>query len=163
MASAREASVNSALQRARAALESRLPAGDRDHAPLPESAAERAVVGRFADALEAGDIDEVVALLTDDAWLTMPPDPREYQGRMAIGEFFAELGLWRGPRTMRLVPTRANAQPAFGYYISDPRSPIAHCRGIIVLTLEGSRVSAITRFGDTGVLPHFGLPRTLRD
>ena len=158
-----EATVNSALQRARAALDGRLPEGDREHAPLPDSAAERDVVGRFADALEAGNVDEVVALLTDDAWLTMPPDPREYQGRGAIGEFFAELGLWRGPSTMRLVPTRANGQPAFGYYIADPRSSIAHCRGIVVLTLEGDRVSAITRFGDTGVLPHFGLPRTLRD
>jgi RNA polymerase sigma-70 factor (ECF subfamily) len=158
-----EASVNSALQRARAALDDRLPAGDREHAPLPDSAAERDVVGRFADAMEAGDVGEIVALLTDDAWLTMPPDPREYQGRAAIGEFFAELGLWRGPQQLRLVATRANGQPAFGYYHVDPRSPIAHCRGIVVLTLEGDRVSAITRFGDTGVLPHFGLPRTLRD
>jgi RNA polymerase sigma-70 factor (ECF subfamily) len=158
-----EASVNSALQRARSAFETRLPAGDREHAPLPESAAERAIVGRFADALEGGEVEEVVALLTDDAWLTMPPDPREYQGPVAIGDFFAELGLWRGAATMRLVPTRANAQPAFAYYLQDPQSPVARCRGIIVLTLEGEQISAITRFGDAGVLPYFGLPRILRD
>ncbi len=157
-----EASVNSALQRARAAFEKRLPAGDREHAPLPDSPAEREVLGRFAEALAAGDVDDVVALLTDDAWLTMPPDSSEYQGRDAIGGFLRDLHEWRGPRGLRFVPTRANTQPAFGYYIQDPRSPIAHCSGILVLELEGDRISAITRFGDTSVFPYFGLPRTLR-
>jgi hypothetical protein len=61
----------------------------------------------------------------------------------------------------RLVATRANAQPAFGLYLEDPRCPIARASGLIVLTLAGDRVSAITAFHDTGVLPHFGLPRTL--
>jgi RNA polymerase sigma-70 factor (ECF subfamily) len=61
------------------------------------------------------------------------------------------------------VPTRANGQPAFGYYLRDPVSPIAHANGLVVLTLEGDRISAITRFGDNGLFPLFGLPRTLRD
>ena len=74
------ASVNSLLRRARAAFESRLPAAGRERAPLPNSKLERDVVGSFADAVEAGDIDAMVALLTDDAWLTMPPEPWEYQG-----------------------------------------------------------------------------------
>ena len=73
-------SVNSLLRRARAAFESRLPAAGRERAPLPDSKRERDTVGRFADAIQTGDIDGVVALLTDEAWLTMPPEPYEYQG-----------------------------------------------------------------------------------
>jgi RNA polymerase sigma-70 factor (TIGR02960 family) len=157
-----EASVNSALQRARAAFETRLPAGSREQAPLPRSPLEREVVDRFVDAFESGDVDRVVALLTDDAWLRMPPDPREYQGHPAIHGFLSELTSWRGARGLRLVPTRANAQPAFGYYLSDSRAAVAHAAGLLVLTLEGGRISAITRFGDTSVFPYFGLPRTLR-
>jgi hypothetical protein len=61
------------------------------------------------------------------------------------------------------VATRANAQPAFGFYLKDLRSPIAHASGLIVLTLEGDRVSAITAFHDTSVFACFGLPRTLRE
>ena len=74
-----EASVNSLLRRARAAFESRLPASGRERAPLPNSKRERDIVGRFADTVENGDIDAMVALLTDDAWLTMPPLPHAYQ------------------------------------------------------------------------------------
>ena len=106
-------SVNSLLRRARAAFESRLPAAGRERAPLPNSKLERDVVGRFADAVEAGDIDAMVALLTDDAWLTMPPEPWEYQGPAAIGAFLRDREVRRGA-PLRLVPTRANGQPAFG-------------------------------------------------
>jgi RNA polymerase sigma-70 factor (TIGR02960 family) len=69
--------VNSLLQRARVALQSRIPAARRERAPLPNSRSERKIVGKFADAIETGDVDAVVALLTDDAWLTMPPHPYE--------------------------------------------------------------------------------------
>ena len=75
-----EASVNSLLRRARASFESRLPAIGRERAPLPNPKLERDVVGRFAEAVEDGDVDAMVALLTDDAWLTMPPLPHAYQG-----------------------------------------------------------------------------------
>jgi RNA polymerase sigma-70 factor (TIGR02960 family) len=153
------ASVNSGLQRARAALETRVPPAER--APLPRSARERELVGRFADAFESGDVDAIVALLTDDAWLTMPPVPLEYQGPAAIGNFLATVPCGGELQRFRFVPTRANGQPAFGFYISDPHSPIAHASGILVLTLEGDRISAITVFHDTSVLPRFGLPRTL--
>jgi RNA polymerase sigma-70 factor (ECF subfamily) len=156
-----ETSVNSALQRARATLDARLPGRDAEHAPLPRSARERELVGRFVDAFESADIDRVVALLTDDAWLTMPPEPLEYQGRAAIAEFFTDRAWW-GTRPIRLVPTRANYQPAFGYYLGDPQAPIAHANGLIVLTLEGGQISAVTRFGDNSLFPLFGLPRTLR-
>jgi RNA polymerase sigma-70 factor (TIGR02960 family) len=155
-----EVSVNSALQRARAALQTRLPA-DRERAPLPRSPRERELVGRFADAFESNDIERVVALLTDDACATMPPEPLEYQGSTAIATFLQNRVDARGGRGIRLVPTRANTQPAFGHYIQDAHAPIARASGLLVLTLEGDRIAAITRFHDGGVLPHFGLPRTL--
>ena len=155
-----EAAVNSLLRRARAALESRLPAATRDRAPLPNSRREREVVGQFADAIEDGDIDTVVALLTDDAWLTMPPYPYQYQGGAAIGNFLRVRGaLHQTP--LRLVPTRANGQPAFGCYIPCPQTEIARASGLMVLTLAGSNIAEITFFADSSVFPHFGLPRTM--
>jgi RNA polymerase sigma-70 factor (TIGR02960 family) len=156
-----EASVNSLLRRARAAFESRLPAAGRERAPLPNSKLERDVIGSFADALEAGDTDAVVALLTDDAWLTMPPEPWEYQGPTAIAAFIRNREAHLGGR-LRLVPTRANSQPAFGCYLPSPQTEIARPRGLMVLTLVDDRISAITWFADSSVFPHFGLPRILR-
>jgi RNA polymerase sigma-70 factor (TIGR02960 family) len=156
-----EDSVNSLLRRARAAFESRLPAAGRERAPLPNSKLERDVIGSFADAIEAGDIDAVVALLTDDAWLTMPPEPWEYQGPTAIAAFIRSREAHLGGR-LRLVPTRANSQPAFGCYLPSPQTEIARPRGLMVLTLVGDRISAITWFADSSVFPHFGLPRMLR-
>jgi RNA polymerase sigma-70 factor (ECF subfamily) len=155
-----EASVNSLLRRARDAFEVRLPASGRDRAPLPNSKLERDIVGRFADAIETGDIDAVVALLTEDAWLTMPPEPYEYQGRATIGTFLRDRTTVRG--APRLVPTRANTQPAFGCYFPSPQTDIARPYALLVLTLEGDRISAITWFGGSSVFPHFGLPRILR-
>ena len=154
-----EMSVKGALQRARAALKERLPDADRERAPRAGSASERRLVGRFADAVENGEVAELVALLTDGARLTMPPLPLEYQGRDAIGAFLRHREEVRG-RPLRVVPTRANTQPAFGCYLPDTQSGIAHAHALFVLTLEGDRVSAITWFGDNSVFPHFGLPRT---
>jgi RNA polymerase sigma-70 factor, ECF subfamily len=157
-----EASVKGALQRARAALEDRPPVADRDRAPRPYSARERELVGRFADAIESGDIDDLVALLTDDALLTVPPQPLEYQGHEPIGAFLRHRAeLRRAP--LRVVPTRANTQPAFGCYLPDAQAAIARPYGLLVLTLEEDAVAAITWFADTGVFRHFGLPRTLPD
>jgi RNA polymerase sigma-70 factor (TIGR02960 family) len=155
-----EVSANSALQRARATLASQQPATDRDTAAAPRSARERALTSAFADAFEAADIDRLVTLLTDDAWLTMPPEPLEYQGHAAIAGFY-QSRTWWGTQAVRLVPTHANNQPAFGYYLADPHAPVAHAHGLFVLTLEGDKVCAITRFGDNSLFPHFGLPRTL--
>ena len=156
-----EVSVNSALQRARATLAAQLPATGRDSSPAPRSARERELTSRFADAFEAADADRLVALLTEDAWLTMPPEPLEYQGHAAIAEFFqTRMARW-GTRVPRLVPTCANNQPAFGYYLADPHAPAAHAHSLIVLTLAGDRIGAITRFGDNRLFPDFGLPRTL--
>jgi RNA polymerase sigma-70 factor (TIGR02960 family) len=157
-----EAAVRGALQRARATLKAKLPARKREDAPLPGSARERELVGRFALAVEAGDIEAVVSLLTDDAWVTMPPQPYEYQGHAAIAAFLEDRASVRGGRALRLVPTRANGQPAFGCYLPDTHAAIAHSYGLMVLTLEGGRISAITWFGDNSFFPHFRLPRTLR-
>jgi RNA polymerase sigma-70 factor (TIGR02960 family) len=154
-----EASVNSALQRARSALDA---APERAvGGTLPDSRAERDVLARFADAFESGDVDAVVALLTDDAWIRMPPEPHEYQGRAAIAEFLRTRSIWSAGRGIRLVPTRANGQPAFAYYLGDPQAGVARAAGVFVLALDGGAISAITRCGDTGVLPWFGLPRTI--
>jgi hypothetical protein len=155
-----EASVKGALQRARATLQERLPAGDRELVPLPDSPRERQLVGRFTDAVERGDTDAIVGLLATDAWLTMPPEPYEYQGHAAIAGFLRERGRLLGAH-LRLVPTRANGQAAFACYVPDPRAAIVRAYGLLVLTLEGDRISAITWFGDRGVFPWFGLPRTL--
>jgi len=155
-----EASVTSALQRARATLDARLPT-DRTRAPLPRSARERELVARFAAAFEADDVDAVVALLTEDALVTMPPEPFEYVGADEIARFLRDRVTARAGRGVRLVPTRANGQPAFGHYMEDPHAPIGRTAGLLVLTLDGDRISAITRFGDTGVMGLFGLPRTI--
>jgi RNA polymerase sigma-70 factor (ECF subfamily) len=153
--------VNSALQRARTALAALLPP-DRERAPLPNSPRERAVVGEFVDAFESADVERLVALLAQDAMLTMPPEPLEFTGRAAIAGFLTSLPWWR-PGAARLLPVRANGQPAFGYYLVDPKAPVAHVSGLMVVTLSGDQISALTRFADNGLAPHFGLPRTLRD
>ena len=158
-----EASVTSALHRARSALDAGLPAAPREQSPLPNSREERELVARFTDAFEGGDVQGVVALLTDDAWLTMPPEPLEYQGPAAIARFLSTVPAGGRLDLFRLVPTRANGQPAFGCYLRDPHTPIAHAYGLMVLTLRGGRVAAITGFPDTSVFSHFGLPRTLRE
>jgi RNA polymerase sigma-70 factor (ECF subfamily) len=157
-----QAAVKGALQRARATLQARLPSGSRERAPLPRSQRERELVGRFAAAVDSGDVDGIVSALTDDAWLTMPPQPYEYHGHAAIGRFLRDRARVRDGRPLRLVPTRANGQPAFGCYLPDTHAAIARSYGLMVLTLEGDRISAITWFGDNSVFPHFGLPRTLR-
>jgi RNA polymerase sigma-70 factor (TIGR02960 family) len=155
-----EGSVKGALQRARAALRARQPAADRQRAPAPDSARERELVKRFADAVQSGDVDAVVALLTDGALLTMPPQPLEYQGHEAIAAFLRHRAELRGT-ALRVVPTRANSQPALGCYLPDPQASVARPYGLIVLTLAGDAVAAITWFADTGVFPRFGLPRAL--
>ena len=155
-----DASVNSLLRRARAAFETRLPAVGRERAPLPDSQVERDVIGRFAEAVEDGDVDAMVALLTADAWLTMPPLPHAYQGRDAIATFLTGAEQRRGA-PLRVVPTRANGQPAFGCYVPAPETGVARGFSVLVLTLERDRISAITWFADSGVFPQFGLPRML--
>jgi RNA polymerase sigma-70 factor (TIGR02960 family) len=155
-----EASVKGALQRARATLDARGPAAHRGLAPIAGSAEERRIAGRFADAVERGDLDALVALLTDEALLTMPPQPHLYQGRVAIGAFLRNRAERRGG-PFRLAATRANAGPAFGCYFAAPGTATARPYGLLVLTCSGDRIAALTWFSYTGLFESFGLPRTL--
>jgi RNA polymerase sigma-70 factor (TIGR02960 family) len=148
-------SVNSALARARTGLR---PGRNPEQVPLPRSAAEAQTVERFVTAFQRGDPGEIAAVLTEDARLTMPPEPLEADGPGAIAGFMHRVGFW-GPG-LKLVPTRANNQPAFGFYRPDPASPSWQAAGLIVLSLRDDHVSGITRF-DPALLPRFGLPRAL--
>jgi RNA polymerase sigma-70 factor (TIGR02960 family) len=151
-----ETAIKGALQRARASLDRHRAGGNR--APAPGSPRDRDLGRRFAEVFTAGDIDAVIRLLTDDAWLSMPPAPHEYHGPPAIEAFLRTSDAWRGPRTLHLVETRANTQPAFGCYLAEPGHRIAYPAGLVVLTLTGDRIGAITRFHDVDLFGHFGLP-----
>ena len=151
--------VNSALKRARASLQHRLSTtGGREPPAAPGSPGEHALVAEIARAYESGHIDALVPLLTVDVCISMPPIPFEYQGRDAAARFFASVS--QQGRAFDLVPTRANGQPAFGVYLRSPEGGIRHGIGLDVFTLSGDRICAFTHF-DTGVLPWFGLPRSL--
>jgi len=156
-----EQSVTSALKRARSTLNRELPSADEEPPAPPNSPAERELIARMVEAFEAADVDGIVALMTEDAWLRMPPVPLEYQGRQLISEFYATVAFRQG-RRYRMVQTRANGQPALAIYLRDPVNGVARAFGLLVLTLTGDRVSAMTRF-DNAALPAFGLPRTLAD
>ena len=149
--------VKGALQRARAALD-RARAGQ---APRPGSATEHDLARRFADAYVAADLTRIVALLTDDAWLSMPPAPHEYHGIDAITAFLRASLDYRGHRRVHLLPARANTQPAFGSYLADPAEPAGNPAGLFVLTMAGDRIQAITRFHLDVLYPRFGLPGSL--
>jgi RNA polymerase sigma-70 factor (ECF subfamily) len=151
-------SVNSALKRARVSMQRRLPASaDREPPPASDSPSEDALVAKFVSAWESADLDALVALLTDDVFVSMPPMPFEYEGRDVAAHFCASI--FRSGRRFDLVRTRANGQPAFGAYLRAP-SGIRHGIGLYVLTLSGDLICAMTRF-DNSVLPWFGLPRSL--
>jgi len=150
-----QAAINSALIRARAGLR---PGRDPHDVPLPRSAAETAIVEGFVDAFERFDLDRLMALLTEDAKLTMPPEPFEFRGPHTIAAYLREH--LRG-QELKLVPTRANNQPALAYYLADPCAPLWRASSLVVLTLRENQVSALTSFGDLGLLSRFGLPRTL--
>jgi RNA polymerase sigma-70 factor (ECF subfamily) len=162
MLGATEIAVNRLLHRARRAMDRDARPGTLAEAPLPDSPEERALVARFATAFQSGDIPGVIALLTDDALMTMPPEAAEYVGPEAIGRFLSTVPAAGSLERFRLVPTRANGHPAFGCYLKDPHTPIAHAYGLMVLTLRGDRVAGMVGFADTAVFAPFGFPRTLK-
>jgi RNA polymerase sigma-70 factor (ECF subfamily) len=152
-------SVTSALKRARATLRSRQQqAAGHQPPPAPGSPAEDAITARFTRAWESADLNALVALLTDDVFIAMPPEPLGYEGRDAVTRYCTRL-LTAG-RSYHLIPARANSQPAFAAYLHNPAGSIRHATAFYVLTLTGSQISGITRF-ETSVLPWFGLPRSL--
>lgn len=152
-------SVKSALKRARTTLDDANASMTHEPAPASGSAEERAIVERFAAAYQAADLAGVLALLTEDVSLTMPPLPFEYHGKADTAKFLDAV-VFQPRRPIHLLPTRANRQPAFGFYIDDRTTGVARPIGLLVLTLAGSKIAAITRF-EPSVLSDFGLPRTL--
>ena len=150
--------VKAALQRARERL-SRDTGGQPG--PAPESPAERRLGERFARAFEAADVGAVVALLTDEAWLTMPPWPHEYRGRAAIGEFLRGIPAFRDGAQIRLQSVRANGQPAFGCY-SRRVDGTFRATGLLVTTCGPDGISSLTHFPPAENFPRFGLPLALR-
>jgi len=158
-----QTAIKGTLQRARSALENDLGtasgAASGDGRPArPGTEQERELSRRFAEAYTAGDVDGVVALLTDDAWLSMPPAPHEYQGIDAIAAFLRASFEQRGERPVYLVPVTANTQPAFGVYLGGQVRPVATATGLLVLTAAGGRIRALTRFHLDTLHPRFGLP-----
>lgn len=151
-------SVTSALKRARATMTHHQSVTSGRHAPpLAGSPAEDALVAQFVRAYESSDVDELIALLTDDVFMSMPPMPFEYEGKDVVAQFWRLL--FQADRKYRLLPTRANGQPAFGSYVR-AADGFFHCTGLFVLTLAGDRICALTRF-ETTTVPRFGLPRSL--
>jgi RNA polymerase sigma-70 factor (ECF subfamily) len=153
-------SVDSLLRRARAGLAARIPAGGLGQVPPPGSALELDMLDRFTDAFERGDVDALIAMLTDDTWLTMPPWPQSFRGRAAAALLLSVFVFHDGTRKFLLVPTRANAQPAFGCYGWDAQHPIPQGEGLVVLTLARDHIAGIARFRDNGLASRFGLPET---
>ena len=153
-----EESVTSALKRARAMMQHRQRA-KHEPAPPAGSAGERELVAQLTRAYEMADIDELIMLLTDDVLLTMPPIPLEYAGRELVATFLAAVIFEPGLR-FRVIPSRANGQPALGVYARRQSATVFEPTGALVFTLAGPKVSAITRFG-AGVLRWFDLPDSL--
>ena len=153
------AAVNSALQRGRAVLQEHRASGRlRPERPAASSAAERSILDRYLAAWHACDIPALVALLREDALLTMPPFPMAYRGREAIAQFFATVPAGGRLDQIILVPIRANRQPAVAAYVHDPGSGKAIAYGIMVFTIGGTMIGEITGFADPALFPFFGLP-----
>jgi RNA polymerase sigma-70 factor (ECF subfamily) len=157
------AGVNSALQRAHATLARREAEGRLDPArTAPPDNVQRSLVRRYVEAWRAVDVDGLVALLREDAVMTMPPEPLLFRGRQAIGEFFATVPAGGALDQIRLLPTRANRQPAVAAYMLDRETGAYRPYGLMVLSLDGEAIAEITGFADPALFPLFGLPAELR-
>ena len=164
-------SVQSALKRARATVDNHLAdssstgssggsgTGSRRPARQPDTAAEHRLAGRLTDAMERADLDALIELLVTDVRFSMPPAMLEYRGIEPAQRMLAAV-TFRPGRTYRVVPTRANGQPAFGLYLADPHASVYRAYSLLVITTAGDHITAITGF-NTNVMTRFGLPRTL--
>ena len=167
------ASVNSALQRARASIDERLPAESQQAAARSLGDERlREIVDRYVDAWERGDVDAVVGMLTDEVVVTMPPMPTWYRGRDQARTFLADWAFARrwaserdrfeeGVRDVRLVRTSANGQPALAAYNRDPADGLLRPYALQVLSLRGDRISQIDGFVTPAHFALFGLPDVL--
>jgi RNA polymerase sigma-70 factor (ECF subfamily) len=150
------ASVNSALQRARAGLDRWRAEGRLEIGRTPAADdAQQSLVRRYVEAWQAIDIDGLLALLREDAVMTMPPSPLIFEGRESIVEFFATVPAEGALDRIRLVPTRANGQPAVAAYLD------ARAYGLMVLTVHGEEIAEITGFSDPSLFSMLGLPAEL--
>ena len=166
--------VNSALKRARATVDNHLAdssstcstwstgssGSSRRPARPPDTAAEHRLVARLTDAVERADLDALIGLLVTDVRLSMPPAMVEYRGIESARRLFAAVS-FRPGRTYRVVPTRANGQPAVGLYLADPHASVYRAYALLVITTAGDHITALTGFFNTNVMTRFGLPRTL--
>lgn len=155
------ASVNSLLQRARATLERRLP-GSRPGTVAAPDERQRELLDRYVRVWENGDVAGFVSLLREDAIMSMPPWPQWYQGREAVGRFFAFACRPGGIGPFRLVPTAANRQPAFAFY-GRGRQPEWKFHNVQLITIQGQRIVALTSFVEQRMNELFGLPAVLPD
>jgi RNA polymerase sigma-70 factor (TIGR02960 family) len=158
-------SVQSALKRARATVDSHLAdsgAGGGKPVRQPDTAVEQRLVARFTDALERSDLNALIELLVTDVRLSMPPVMLEYQGIESARRLFTAV-VFRPGRAYRVVPTRANGQPAFGLYLADPRVGVYRAYSLLVITTAGDHITVITGFHNTEIMKRFGMPRTLPD
>jgi RNA polymerase sigma-70 factor, ECF subfamily len=155
------ASVNSALQRARKIVAQKVPSVTQQQT-LTEigDARLREVVAGYAAALERGDADALVALLTEDVTWSMPPLPHWYHGLGAVRDFAVRVPL-TGCGSWRHLPTSANGQPAVASYLRRDTAGAYLSWSIDVLTLEGPRIGEITSFIGAEHFPRFGLPASL--
>lgn len=139
MLDATQESVQSALKRARATVDNHLAdssstgTGNRRPARQPDTAAEHRLVARLTDALERADLDALIELLVSDVRLSMPPAMLEYRGIESAQRFLAA-ATFRPGRTYRVVPTRANGQPALGLYLADPHASVYRAYVLLVIT-----------------------------
>jgi RNA polymerase sigma-70 factor (TIGR02960 family) len=152
-----EDAVTSALRRARATIDASRSRGLPP--PPPDGPQERELVARFVAAFTEPNVDALVALITEDVWLRMPPQPSEYRGTEAVKRFLIAIEDHRRC-IARMVPIRANHQPAWGEYVRDPVTGGLHLTGILVAGLAGDRINELTHF-ETTIAPYFALPRTL--
>jgi RNA polymerase sigma-70 factor, ECF subfamily len=155
------AAVDSALQRAHKAIDERVPAQTQQATLRAIGDSElRDIVDRFAEAWQRNDVDAVVAMLAEEARMSMPPWPRWYSGRRAVAAF---LGTWplAARKRWQVLATGANGQPAVAGYLWDEQATAFRPETIIVLTLSGPRVSEITAFRTPELFPLFGLPEHL--
>jgi RNA polymerase sigma-70 factor (TIGR02960 family) len=164
MLDASQESVQSALKRARATVDNHLAdsssTGSIRQARQPDNAAEDRLVTRLTDALERADLDALIELLVTDVRLSMPPAMLEYRGIDSAHRLFGAV-VFRPGRSYRVVPTRANGQPAFGVYLADPQASVYRAYTLLVITTAGDHITAITGFNNTNLMTRFGLPRTL--
>ena len=155
------AGINSALQRARTTLEQERLAGQvtRRHSKT-DTATEQALVRHLVEAWHSANVPAIVAVLTEDALLAMPPEPEHYVGRDVIGVFLATQVAGGRLDRFRLVPMRANRQPALAVYYRDGDAGVFDAHAIVTIALDGDAIASLTRFADPLLFERFGLPPT---